>query len=325
MTDLHERDGATAIEGAADQSSIARLTFEMGELRESLSLRGREIDSLQVELASKRAPFYRQPAVIVAVLALLTSILATFLTYQSSRTQLELTQNDQMIQQRARLTALIQSVAEWTTSYQNASAEENFYVDSARPQLDEANHFVGLLQSTPLRSLPLEKVILSNGYNIANEPGIALRLAQAAEFEAQYSSPLERAAAAKLVGVNAFESGDPAGGRQGYERGLAYLRSAPGYDPFIIIQTRLELLNSWSYEEKRVGNCAGASQLVTEADAILAPFSRWYKDSFASDVATVRANAAGILHLSGALAAPHPRRPPGRGVGQVSPPATARA
>lgn len=302
MTKL-QADGERESSASPD---IARLERELADVRELLSKRGREIGSIREDAAADKKPFYRQPAIIVASLALVASVIATALTFVTSQSGLSLTRADQLNQQRAQLTSLIQTIAVWVngldggngpqpnSSQPNSSRSNSSEtgVDGGRPNLDEASYLISQLQGTPVQSTPFEKVELAYGYDYANEPKMGLPLAMQAEQELENSTDAWlKSYAARWVAINQFESGDPVAGRAAYARSIADVAPwVPGSDYFIKLQVRMEVRDNWSFEEARVRNCAGVGQLAADANAELAPLSTFYKNTFASEIQDIAAN-----------------------------------
>lgn len=81
--------------------SVGALQLEVERLRRQLDARGGEIDALQVEAARRNKPWWREPATIVAVVAL--AISAVF----SVMSRLDLSQADDQAK-REKLTTLVQ-------------------------------------------------------------------------------------------------------------------------------------------------------------------------------------------------------------------------
>lgn len=262
-------DPSDAPAGGAEPAGGPRLADVTAELRR----RGEEIDVLQIELARTRRPFYRDPAVVVAVLALVASVLATYLSTTSSAT-------DRLIQERVRLTTLVQGVADTKLKQGQLAAELGekapiVTVAAIGPMLDEGSFLIHQLEGTPYVSTPYEKMVIATGYVDVNEPATAADLLILAENEArsQGQQVTQKLDAARLLAVALFQVGRPEDGRAAYRRALGYAAQASqGYDQGLRAAFLYETNSKWAWAELRANNCAGVREHAAAARADLATF-----------------------------------------------------
>lgn len=255
------RDAEPSTEQSAQDSGLAKLA-------ETLDRRGAEIDNIQIELAKKSKPFYKEPATIIAILALVASVVATVISQYSST-------RDRIDEQRGRLTTVVQSLGEGGGLQESQDGDAIRSVALIRPALNEASFLIAALETTELRSTPYEKIVVAVSYTYANEPGIAAELAAQAEAQAQAEDGVlsERWDAAVTSGRALFWSNRLEEGRNAFRRALDHVANqSANYDSQYLAAYAYQAQESWSYAELRANRCDEAKRHSNEARAALNGF-----------------------------------------------------
>lgn len=245
-----------------------------------LDRRGREIDELQIEMGRDRRSILN-PANIAAFVAVVVSIVSIVVSYIN-------TTADQVARDRARLTTIVQSIADHNFDFRAAVAENPnsppiAQTQDYRPALNEASFLINNLESSDQPATPAERIIIGTAYADSNDYDQAAHLATEAEHDSvQQRRPLsELLDATYLVGRANFASGDVDDGRRAFGRVVSYLQQSRGeYDALGINQSRLENQLTWVDNELRASQCGAARSHVGEINAIVATFSPRYTRQF---------------------------------------------
>ncbi|MFC5139787.1 hypothetical protein ACFPK1_16220 [Actinomycetospora rhizophila] len=233
------------------KSRIDELAEQLNDVRGNLDRRGAEVDALQVEAARKARPFYKEPASVIAALALIGSIVATWLAQGSSY-------EERVDSQRARLAAVVKDIVDFQAE---AVAPESGLMDyGIRPLVTEANLLVDALEGTAGQSQPFDKIVVASGYRFAREPLLAIGLAERAEIQsvAQNGTMGERVEAARILAQSLFEANRLEEGRAAYERARTYALEAKDHSQEIVVGKLYVTDEMWSESERLQGNCTEA-------------------------------------------------------------------
>lgn len=227
----------------------------MSELRETLALRGREVDALQVEVAKGHRKWYQEPTILVSALALAASLLATLMAQSSSSA-------DREFERRARLTTLIQQIsdarlrtAELEAQYGSRVPDPDI-VQLGLPLAEEAAVLVGVVYSKPF-----EKVVIADALVETNQPYRAEPIAEQAELEA--TSLLEKVITARARASSYFAQGKAEDGRRAYLRALEAVDTTDAsVDSLIRTIYQFDTEERWALGELRINNCSGAKEHI---------------------------------------------------------------
>ncbi|MGH8875531.1 MAG: tetratricopeptide repeat protein, partial [Acidimicrobiia bacterium] len=230
MTERRSGHPVSPIPAAEPPMTDLRMGLE--RLRMDLELRGREIDALQVQLASGSRPWYLQASTVVAAVALLFSFGTTAVSFQRT------TQED-LLAARAELTGHLQRLSALQIDnlrfFQEADPAAANRMSSALSS--EANLIANQALTTITRLPPdwisaLEFVTLGETLlGVGNYPE-ALRMFQAGVDVSQRY--IESVVALKGLGNIHYQLGDPEAGRAAFQAALGAASSHPDMPSFYV-------------------------------------------------------------------------------------------
>jgi hypothetical protein len=239
----HADPDAAADADVDEQSPIETLRADLAELERRLMVNDHEIDVLQVAAARRERKWFRDPTILTAVVAVVISLLSIAITQVNLRT-------DRQIQERSRLTALIQQLP----AAQQQLAEKP---GSSTEALALAAGDAAALMAT-VESSSFEKIEVAQALFFAGELGKAQELAQRGLAEA--GSLLERVYASRMIAQVRYQAGDPVGGGAAYERTLDLLRQPETPVDSLVLRTYQTGVTEvmWAESEMRFGACGSA-------------------------------------------------------------------
>lgn len=223
-----------------------------GTLEQRLDLMKREIDSMQIAMMSSNRPWFRNPSVLISVMALLFSFGTT---YVSSK------RNDALEIQSARqeLRGLLQRLA--ALPKENLEATKKYAGDPAAAALvggfiNQENSMLSRQASEITRKLPKNIVSPSEYYAVALALQNAYELSASREFfrlslaaaEEKNDFNIEIGALRMIAGLN-FITGDPGEGRVEFLRARSIFTRYPNFDPYTKVSTNVWTELSWASSE----------------------------------------------------------------------------
>jgi hypothetical protein len=228
-------DEAAGAGPTAPPDPVEELRTELAALRRTLTVRGEEIDMLQVESARQHRRWHRDPTVLTAVLAVAISVLSTLLS------QYDLA-SDRDIQARARLSSLIQQLPE---AQQQLAASQNPAVDSLRLIAGDAAELMDETESSSFEKMEVAQVLIGTG-----DLGDALELVSKGIEQATRVS--EKVFGHRLAAQINFQIGDTPGGRAAYQQALDLLSrpSARADAPSFRAFTSAMIEMTWAQSER---------------------------------------------------------------------------
>lgn len=257
----------------AVRSQLARIEEDLVEIRRQTRLNDEEIDILQVESAKRSRTWYKEPAVLVSRLALVTSVLATVLSQMASA-------SGQEYQERTRLTAALEEIA----ASQSRSAELQVQYGDRAPiaTITEVSLLTREAErlSDRVGAEPFERLVIAEAYIYVNDLDNALRVASAAKT--RVTSPLDLVEANRTIARVHYSRGDLAEGRKAFVEN-AQVSESPTSPLRGTVRTQYMFENNfnWSSAELNVGSCPEAVSHASKAVEIVAQFPEALRPNFA--------------------------------------------
>lgn len=236
------------------------LSRELDAVRRRTQTNDEEIDLLQIESAKKGRKWYQEPAIMISVLALAASVVATILSQVS-------TASERSYQQRTRLTAVLQQIHNSQAKGEELALQ---YGDRAPvPTVTEVQLLAreAELLSNEVSIEPFERIVIAEAHYYVNDLDTALRVALAAQADSK--SPLDSVLAKRTIARIHFRQGNVNEARSAFGA-AAEVPANPQSQLFGFVRSQYVFENSlnWAREELYSGNCieaAGHSTKATEA------------------------------------------------------------
>jgi hypothetical protein len=274
---------------------------ELNELRETLSLRGREVDSLQVELTNQRnlrKKWYQDPAILISTLISISALIVSFVVpIYAMRTAKNSSFDDLQFQKETQLTTVVLRLSE----IREKIAEHQLEYDAKVPIPSVGSRTVLIEEAIKLSrlvsadSFSFQRMIIAESLNDTNQPDRAGSIAEEAESAAK--NRLEKILAAQMLAVAYFNQGKHEKGRQAYSRALAaaeVMDPAGSVDPLVKALYQLDTEQLWISSELRINNCHGAKERLLKLELNGALFPRSLADESERRVGLTRTNVAKI-------------------------------
>jgi hypothetical protein len=230
------------------QNKLAAIEAGLEKLTERSELNATQIDQLQVE-SVKKHQWYRDPPIIIAIIALAISIVSPVVAQKNLA-------SDRERQDQTRLVELIQQLPGLRNN--NASTDQFALVASEATQLMKR-----------LPATPDQKLQVADAWKNAGDLLTAKELLESALTEATGS--FQKATILRTLASIEFELQDYRAGRVDYERAIHTEETEmPGNLRFYFsVQDQLR----WGNDELfQAGNCHGARQNAQQAEALLSHF-----------------------------------------------------
>lgn len=216
---------------------------------EKVSLIKQEVNALQLSVKSQQMQWYKSPAIMISILALLFSFGTTYASFK--RIEAQEIQNS-----RVELRGLLQRLAYLT--------RDNFEITRKYPNDPTAaltvSGYIGqemtLLSRQAaelLRRIPKDYISSTEYWSIATGLMSAYDNQGAKEFLG-YAINSARDFVDKISALRAnanlmFTMGDPKNGRIEYQKALNIFAEFPGYDATTVASTHIQTEISWAYSE----------------------------------------------------------------------------
>lgn len=252
---------------------------------EKHSLKGSEVDSLQVEFAKLRKKWYQEPSTWISIFAVIVSVFVFFVTVLDLR-----------FEQQKQLNTVIQQLSEIREKIVENQAE---YGDKAptpsvalrQPLIEEAIKLDDLVGANSF-----QRMIIAEALNETNQPDRAERIAEKAEkAEPEASNRLEKILAAQVHAVAYFNQGKPKEGRLAYSRALKAVEievPADSVDIFTKALYKLDTEQLWISSELRIDNCPGAKERLLKLESYGKDFPKSQAGEFKKRMELARENLA---------------------------------
>ena len=240
------------------------------QLAEEVRVRGREIDELQA--TDKHRPWYRQVSSIVAIGALVVSLLSAVASYQLQTSAETRAQTRERVQDRSDLRSILQrlivlprEIQELYTAYPGAAAELSRNVISEYALL--TGQAVKIIENLDQAD---DDDVSASEYN-----ALATALSQMPggheEARTYYQRAADRAnnlteeiTAVRSIGILENQMGSYEAMRAQYERALEVTQEYPSTD-FIRAATDTETYLQWATHEVSNGSCDDAERILNSA------------------------------------------------------------
>lgn len=261
---------ARAEAGAALQQELsgrlARLESSVEGIRAALEQSDHEIDALQIAAARTSRPWYRDPSITVAVLALVLSITTSVVSAKHAS-------DEERQQARAELTGFIQRLSalprdnfELRHKYGAvAGANLSSMINAENSLL--ARQAAGLMEQYPEVATALEMHLVAGALNASGYSADAKRMFERAITASRnYNDELvaRRGLSSVLMAV-----GDSIGARHQLRQALALRTKYPDNPPWYINFSDHQTEIMWAHLENAAGNCSSAEQRLGEAYRLL--------------------------------------------------------
>lgn len=264
---LPARPGSENAPGSENVTALAlaELRAEMALLRRRAEANSLQIDDLQTADTGERRSWWRQPATILSVLALLASLAATL-------TSATIADSSRAAEARNRLTSIFQQINDIGRANQALAVE---FGD--RAPLNASAGSVRVLASDALRLAEAENLdiatadltLLADAFLFAFELDTALELAR--DVVARTTVPVERFNALRTEALATFALGDVERGRAAFAEALALLDGGTitGLAPPVRDSTAAQLELQWAGSEYTTGDCPAARTHLDRSRAVL--------------------------------------------------------
>lgn len=232
----------------AFRSEFDALAATVEQLQRRAASNDEEIYELRVQGAKGKRPWFRDPSVVIASLALVLSLTATVLTQlESSRARNRET--------RQQLTSYIRQLGDLE---QNSGASSNDYLLLA----DEA---AVLMEQVPATAI--EYILVAEAFSIASEYGRAEEMFGQAERRAR--SLVELVTIRRGRGFVRLDSGDLEGGREEFDSALRTVESDQyrATPASVRSQLRFDTELFWLDAELRQHQCSAAREHLSRVQA----------------------------------------------------------
>lgn len=258
---------------SADQ--LRALEAQLHELAEEVNVRGREIDELQA--IDKHRPWYRQVSTIVAIGALVVSLLSAaagiqLQTAAETRAQLRDSAEDRsgLRSILQRLIVLPLETQELYTAYPEAAVELSRNVTSQYAML--TGQAVEIINQIRLRQAGDDGLSASDYNALATAMTILPGGNQEARIYFDRAADRARNLTDALTAIRSmaaldFASGSYEAGRAQYERALEMTQEYPS-TPFLIASTDMETYLQWGAYELSIRGCVEAERVLDAASDI---------------------------------------------------------
>jgi tetratricopeptide (TPR) repeat protein len=261
-------DTATPDPGSSDQ--LSAVEKQLRQLAEEVHVRGREIDEIQA--MDKHRPWYRQVTSLVAIGALVVSLLSAVAGFQLQTSAETRAQSRERVQDRSDLRSILQrlivlpiEVQELYTAYPDAAAELSRNVTSEYALL--TGQAVEIIEN--LRKADNDDVSASE-YNalataINHLPGgheeARIYYGRAAD---RANNLTEAITAVRSIAVLDYQMGAYEAMRAQFERAVEVTKEYPSTD-FVRAETVTETYLTWAAHEIFSGSCVVAEQILDRA------------------------------------------------------------
>jgi tetratricopeptide (TPR) repeat protein len=251
------------------------LEAQLHELAEEVNVRGREIDELQA--IDKHRPWYRQVSTIVAIGALVVSLLSAaagiqLQTAAETRAQLRDSAEDRsgLRSILQRLIVLPLETQELYTAYPEAAVELSRNVTSQYAML--TGQAVEIINQIRLRQAGDDGLSASDYNALATAMTILPGGNQEARIYFDRAADRARNLTDALTAIRSmaaldFASGSYEAGRAQYERALEMTQEYPS-TPFLIASTDMETYLQWGAYELSIRGCVEAERVLDAASDI---------------------------------------------------------
>ena len=256
----------------------------MRELAEEVRIRGREIDELQA--SDKHRPWYRQVSSIVAIGALIVSLLSAVASYQLQTSAETRAQTRERVQDRSDLRSILQrlivlprELQELYTAYPGSAAELSRNVVSE----------YALLTGQAVKIIENLDQVDDDDVSASEYNALATALSQMPGGHEEARTYFQRAAdrannlteeitAVRSIGILENQMGAYDAMRAQYERALEVTRNEeyPVTD-FVRATTDTETYVQWASHEIANGSCVDAERILDSAFAADASVSARYE------------------------------------------------
>lgn len=277
---------------AEDHPGDSNTKKELNELREVLSPRGREVDSLQVEFANLRKKWYQEPATLISTLISIFALIISFVVpIYAMRAEQRSSFDDLQSQRQAQLATVILQLSEIREKIAELQLKNDAKVPipgvgSRLPLIEEAIRLDGLVGANSFQNM-----IIAESLNDTNQPDRAGRIAEEAERIAK--NRLEKILATQVLAIAYFNQGRHEDGRRAYSRALKAAEvedPAANVDILVRALYQLDTEQLWISSELRVSNCLGAKERLRKLELNGTLFPRSLADESERRVGPTRAN-----------------------------------
>lgn len=253
------------------EDSTAMSAETAGDDTAELDLLRRQVDAIQISLAAKATPWYRNPSTVLSVAALLFSFGTTAVSYLRTESQDIQNARTELRTLLQRLAALPREGVETAKKYETDPAtatslggfigQENTIL--ARQAAEIANRIPArYVSATEYYAVG---VALQNAYNV---DGAKAFFTKALSVSKDFS---DEVAALRTRGNLLFLSGQPEAGRKDYQDALDIFRGPRelSYNDYVKKNTHVITQLSWAYSELGLNARDSAMQHVNAAESYL--------------------------------------------------------
>jgi len=242
-------------------------------LAESVRLIKKEVDALQITVMSQRAPWYKNVPTAISILALVFSFGTTYVSYK--RTEAQDIQNTR-VELRGllqRLSSLPRDTFEITKKYPNDPSA----IATLGGYFNQENTLLSRQAAELARKLPRSYVSATEYFAVASALQGAYNNEGAKEF-LRYAIESAKDFNDKIAALRAnanlmFIMGQPAAGRDEYEKALDIFSGFEQYNGYTINSTHIWTELNWAYSEASFGSKDLANQHVSSAEGYLSGLS----------------------------------------------------
>jgi tetratricopeptide (TPR) repeat protein len=254
--DIHTSDGVPAEVAALVSSQV---TAVEGRLMERVDVLEKQVADLRRERAQASRPWYRQPAVLISLGALLLIVVAIIFNY------LQVRQNDEH-NARIELRDLTQRLSQISAESINATQTSTNSVQSGLLQQENAmlaRQAEEVINEIPDSVSSGEYILVAQALMSSNLNEDALNMVNKATGAIQDAN--EGSAAYSLKGQLLFNMGDPANGRQAFQQALDIFKRYPTTNTDYQTTTTVQNELAWTSAEYGIGQCAEAKKHIDHA------------------------------------------------------------
>lgn len=238
----------------------------LDELVERVDLLKKEVDTLQAETGVRKTPWYKTPATIISLAALLFS-------FGTTAVSLVRTYKQDVQDRRAELRGMLQRLAALPKEGFEVTLQHSDNPVAVRTlggYFNQENSILARQAAELAMSLPENKVsatellavgiALQNSYDMAGARDFSERAVNASRtFNDEIS-------ARRTLAGHLFLEGSPESGRREYQRALDIFGTYKGYDADVQVTTHVETELMWASSEMRLGMRQDARQRLLRAE-----------------------------------------------------------
>ena len=243
------------------------------DLSESVLLLKKEVDALQIAVMSQKTSWYKNPATIISILALLFSFGTTAVSYVRTYEQDKQNRRAELRGLLERLSNISKETVEIPKKYPN----DPVTIGLLSGNLNQENALLSRQAAEIAKKLPKDSVSATEYYFIGWALQSSYNLQGAKEFYGYAIGAAtdfnDKIAALRANAILLFNTGQAEAGRNEYRKALEIFSTFPGYDDYTKKTTNILTEINWAFSEATLGLKAQANQHLVTAETYASTLS----------------------------------------------------